>query len=173
MLARCKRAAVNLLVSASVLASALVPPPVCHTHEGGIDSSHRHGGLRYHSHSDNYSPSEATDHAFAATGPPRSLGGFDQHHHWKLLGFEFSMPCDDEDCDDDRQTELVLGRSVGGASVVSDGGNGPQGTHSIALPEPALEPVAILVSTFRKNRLTSSIPLCDSARLERSGVRLA
>jgi hypothetical protein len=171
MLARCKRAAVNLLVSASVLVSALVPPPVCHDHDGGSDSSHRHGSFGHHCHS--HSPSDPPDHAFAALESPEGLGSFDRHHHWKLLGIEFSTPCDDEDCEDDQQDQPLLVRSVGGASVVSHDGNGIQAPHLIASPEPALEPVANTVSTLRTNRFTSSIPLCDSARLERTGVRLA
>lgn len=160
---RFSRMAMSLLLIASMLSWGILPPPICHAHEGGEDEGHSHSAFaKPEDRGLNHELYERLQNSFA-------LG---VHHHWQLFGIEFSMPCDGEDCDEDEEIGPILIRFSGSTPANGFGGDNTQGTHLIAPQAHGLEPTVVTDSQLRPPQATSSIPLCDSARLERSGVLL-
>ena len=164
---------VSIFLSASVLAWTVVPPPVCHLHEGGAEASHDHSEFARQASGDDTRHCDAAYLRPDNVGDVTSLGMGDSatHHHWRFLGVEFYAPCDGDDCQNAEKSKPTLVRCNVNTATIGYGGC--QGTHLIASRVPGLESIVAVVSPFRSLRVISSIPLCDSARLERSGVRLA
>lgn len=180
------RSTVSLLVSASLLAFALAPPGVRHAHDvvdgdvskcdhgevsavSGVDH-HHHRGLASHSHSHGSHP--------ASRGNPQSMprpSGGVWHLHFAVLGFHFALS-DTSPPDDGEGTangELVFLHIARNSTPIpaDQSASAVWLLAAVAHASPG-EVVAPATETFRSPPVTS-IPLCDSARLERTGVRLA
>ena len=173
---RVRRKTLNLLLSALVLAWGIVPPGVLHTHAGGDDSTHRYSNaheVACHDSHDHDSDDEHHDHA---TLPDVSLlADSVVHLHWQFLGIEFSMPVPEQTAegDDDRGTlpsalAPVMNEAVPAIQLGSSLGRVFLG----AVCAPSTDVVRDLEPVPRPPNLVTSIPLCDSARFERSGVLL-
>ncbi len=171
---RFRQKTMNLLLSALVLAWGIVPPGVQHVHAGGSDPTHGHGERDEMAHDgshDHESDHEHHDHAMVTD--LSLLADYVLHLHWRLLGVEFSMPMPEKPVDDDEGTvppAVVRVMNEEGLTMQT----GPSfGRVMLAVTcTPSADVVQKLEAVPRLPNLVTSIPLCDSARLERSGVLL-
>lgn len=163
----------RFLLAAAMLVWGAVPPPVCHAHEGGVDSGHRHSGFAAH-HDIHHALPDPTHHgAMTLDASTLDGDGLVTHHHYQLLGLEFQLPCDGEDCDEDETSEPLLIGGTRGSSAISAGGDRFSGQHLCGSPQASVQCAVVAALPIHFPRVIASLPLCDSARLERTGVRLA
>ena len=171
-----RQKAMNLLLSALVLAWGFVPPGFEHAHAGGGDSDHQHDkchdvaldGSHHHDADDEH-------HEDAAEPDVAALMDYVLHSHWQLLGVEFSMPVPMEPADgDDEDTVPPAVLCVRNEILTATHAGLSFGRGLLAaVCAPSTDVVRNLEPIPRSPNLVTSIPLCDSARLERSGVLLA
>ena len=168
----------NYLLSLLVMAWGILPPALRHAHEGGDDASHRHAAQaaigephdgHHHPHANEHGHSQAGNDA------PALAKDWVVHAHWTLLGFEFSVPTPGsrDVPKDPRAAEAVLVRLVDDLPTMSLRGNYSLGLDSLTWREPTAPVVCPTLCPSRPSNPISSLPLCDSARFERSGVLLA
>jgi len=163
----------------AVLLWTTVPPAIVHSHNDGDDPAHRHEvRTPHHDHHHGHYPSDAADHAHAR---PAAVDRVESktlatHCHWQLLGFWFALPTSGERGDGEENRDLAklaivdLADGDGLASAPGSASAQAVGESSPAAP-PGFLPLAS--TPEGPQRQSSSTPLCDSARLERSGVLLA
>ena len=175
-----RKKTVNLLLSALVLAWGIAPPGMQHAHSGGNDNTHRHDTHQQDAHRNDACRETAAhtshDHERETVWDFSLPADFVLHLHWQLLGVEFSIPAPEEpaDNDDDRNTiPAAVVRVMN--EVVPTAQAGP--SFGRVLSADTCISSADLVSSLQPvprwaNQITS-LPLCDSARFERSGVLLA
>ncbi len=174
---RSRRKVLNLLLSALVLAWGMVPPGVQHAHAGGCDPAHRHDGCNEADHHGSHDHDSDDGHHEHATVPDVLLSADDVFHlHWQFFGMEFFMPVPEEPSDngDDKGAVLpAIIRAMNEEVLTTQAGP----SFGRVLPEVTCAPNADVVRNSepapRPSNLVTSIPLCDSARLERSGVLLS
>ena len=171
---RFRRKTMNLLLSALVLAWEIVPLGIQHAHEGGSNATHRHDSgheVAHHLHD-----SDDDHHEHANLPDVSRLGDSIVHLHWQFFGMAFSMPVPEQPTDggDDWGTiPLATVRTVN--EIVQTTQAGPSFGRMLlaATCMPNANVLWNLEPIPRPPNLITSIPLCDSARLERSGVLLA
>jgi hypothetical protein len=172
-----RQKAMNLLLSALVLAWGFVPPGFEHAHAGG-DSDHQHDQCREVSHHGSHHHDADDEHHEHAAEPEDTDGTllveFALHFHWQLLGVEFSMPVPTEpaDGDDGGPVPPVVVRVMSEIVPATQAGLAFGRALLAANCAPSADVVRNLEPIPRPPNLVTSIPLCDSARLERSGVLL-
>ena len=178
---RFSRVALSFLLSASVLAWGTMPPAIHHAHHGSSARDHCHDTVVVaakhdlnHGHHHNHDGSDHRHEDVDVTAPT-ALGDFVVHLHWMLCGLDFCMPAppEDEHDEDDGATRLALIRLIDELPTVSPRGYHSRGAPMIAPPVLGPHRVAVEVSPSHPPNRIASIPLCDSARFERSGVLLA
>ena len=172
---RSGRKILNLFLSALVLAWGTAPPASQHAHVGGKDPTHQHDGCQEVAHHGLHDHDSDGQHHQRAVVPDVSLvSDFVAHVHLRWLGMEFSLPLPDESADGDDEGTVppaivrVMDEIVPATQAGPSFGRPPLtviSAHGVDLV-PNLTPIP-------RPRQTASIPLCDSARLERSGVLLA
>jgi hypothetical protein len=173
------RITLNLLISTAVLVWTTMPPAIVHSHRDGDDPAHRHEvGTTHHDLHHHHDLAHASDHVHAR---PAALDFVESgtpavHCHWQLLGFWFALPFSGERNDGEDERGMAKVAIVDVAD--GDGLASPTGialAQAVCEPCPAASPGLVpLASTLQgPQRQMSSTPLCDSARLERSGVLLA
>lgn len=153
-----------------------MPVAIRHAHDGGGDKAHRHDAaaghdreLGHHHHHHGAEHHHEHEHVAAAA----VLADFVLHLHWNLLGLDFCVPASEEgEEEEDGAWRLALIRPVDGLPACV-GGPDSQGLPLVAAPVPGPPLVAAETSPAHPPNSVTSIPLCDSARLERSGVLLA
>lgn len=164
-------------MSALMLTWGTVSPATRHTHLGGSDTTHRHDDIRrdeLSQHSHDHGPGDwHGEHLCVDQGA--LLGDCVVHLHWKWLGIDFSLPVPQGPADgnDDGDTALpeivlVMDQTVPTAQVRPS-------FNRVLLPAVcSTSPAVVCRSTpiLSSAGFSTSIPLCDSARLERSGVLL-
>jgi len=179
MLDRLGRISLKLLLAAAVLAWTTVPPAIVHSHNDGDDPAHRHQVRGpHHDYCHGHDSSDAADHAHAR---PAALDCVESktlatHCHWQWLGFWFALPISGERGDGEENRDLAKVAIVDLAD--GDGlasATGSALAQAVCQPSPAAPPGFLPSASTPQGsqRSTSSTPLCDSARLERSGVLLA
>ena len=159
-----------------MLACGILPPQVCHAHDGEGDSSHGPQGFSKHnSHNHRHHRHDVRHQGWWISDATASLNASDSssHHHWKLFGLEFFIPCDGENCEDDGKDAPILVRFAGNAPAISHVGVRLHGEYPVASLKQGLDLGVAANSPLLSARSITSIPLCESARLVRSGVRLA
>ncbi len=173
------RSVLSLVLSAVVLTWGTIPPATQHAHTGGSDSAHRHDDCHEVSHHGSHDHHGDGEHHQHATVPKVSLlADYSLHLHWRLFGLEFSMPVPEEPADDtDGEGSIVpaIIRVMNEIKIVpvTQAGLSFGRVLSAAIRAPSADVVRSLEPIARPPNLLTSIPLCDSARLERSGVLLA
>jgi hypothetical protein len=173
-----------------------MPPAIRHAHHGGGDRDHGHDAVAKHDldhghhhdhegadhrHDDldhgHHHDHEGADHRHddADVTAPTLLGDFVVHLHWKLFGLDFCTPVrqEDEHDEDGGASKLALIWLVKELPTVISGGDHSQVAPLVAPPVPGPRLVVAKASPSHPPNPVTSIPLCDSARLERSGVLLA
>jgi len=157
---------VRLVLGAAVLLSSMIPPGVCHAHaEGDRPHRHDHSHHRRDEHGD-YGREKSHD------DDERAVTEAVPHIHINVFGFELTMPSSDREDQKGPHvvTELVLIASNNPAIV----GARAELLRSVSLLSPPLPNVHCPASDENYQLAVfsadSSIPLCDSARRERSGV---
>ena len=174
---RLGRKILSILLSALVLAWGMVPTGIQHAHVGGRDSTHRHdcrNEVAHHASHDH--DSHGGHHEHATVSDVSLLSDFVVHLHWLFLGVEFSTPVPEAPADGDDDRDTVPAAIIRVTSeIVPAAQAGPSfGRVLLAvIRTPGVGVVADLTQAPRPPNFTTSIPLCDSARLERSGVLLA
>jgi hypothetical protein len=155
---RCTR-----LIGVALLVSAGFSAGMRHAHPGGGGWNHRH---------------ERAPELLVASGaaPASSAGWFSTplHMHIFLLGFQFTLPADENSDDESAHSSdhpvvmrLVADDLDGSAARL------PVGIcHAVATPAPQadMNPTGA-VDMFCRLTPLSALPLCESARHERSGVQ--
>lgn len=169
----------SLLLSALMLAWGTVPAGVQHAHAGGDDSTHRPDDCRelahQHHHDSHHHHPHAKHHEHATASDVSLLTELIVHLHIRWLGFEFSLPVaeDPVDGDDSGSTvPLAIVRAIGEISSPTQGGPAVDRVLLAVIGTPNVDVVLDLTPVSRL-RLCTSIPLCESARFERSRVLLA
>ncbi|MFV2069875.1 MAG: hypothetical protein ACC645_23160 [Pirellulales bacterium] len=167
----------RLLLSVLVLAWEIVPPWVQHAHLGGSDVTHRHNGCdEVADHASHNHESDDEHHDHATVSDVSLLADDVLHLHWRLLGVEFTMPVREEPVEGNNDGNTVPPAIVRVMSeVVPATQAGPSFCQVLlaAVCMPSADVVWTRAPAPRSPNLVTSIPLCDSARLERSGVLLA
>ena len=162
----CFQRCVRLVLGAAVLLSSMIPPGVCHAHAEG-DRPHRHDHAHHHcdGHGDHAREVSHDNHE-------RAVSESVPHIHINVFGFELTLPSSDREGQKGPHvvTELVLIASNNPAIVRAPA----EWLRSVSILSPPLPHVPCPASD-ESSRLAvfsvdSSIPLCDSARRERSGV---
>ncbi len=177
---RVVRSLLHVMLSATVLASGIMPPGNRHAHEGGYDRGHRHDGRSA------TVPNQQRDwcvhcgqlcrDCLASTTSAAAFGNGASHLHFRFFGFHWALP---DSSDPVRQTNrgshgpLVYLRAMGYQGIA------PQ------LNLRADRLVVPLCQDYERSSMTavrSAVPspraitvnlLCDRARHERSGVQLS
>ena len=178
------QSATSMLLSALVLTAAVAPPAVRHVHSlaGGSRLQHEHSSHRHGPGHDRHSPDieSSGQHGELTTHlPPMNTAviacGVVWHLHLLLLGVEVTLPDRSSDNEDRRSQpgcefallrsgdELLLQQSSGSMSVVSAALQSLPSSQGDAAPLQVAAPHSPQVC---------SMPLCDRARHERSGVLL-
>ena len=169
--------AINLLLSALVLAWGVVPSGIQHAHAGGNDSTHRHGDCHEAAHHDSHDHDLDDDHHDHATLPDASLlADSVVHLHWQFLGIDFSMPAPEQPIDgnDDHGTiPPAIVRVANEIVLAAQAGPSSSRVFPAVICALSADVVRDVQPVPRPPNLVTSIPLCDSARFERSGVLLA
>ena len=177
----------NLLLSAMVLAWGIVLPGVQHVHAGGSDPAHGHDDCHevvdYNSHNHDSGDHEAGDHETDVEHHEHStaldvslLVDYVLHLHWELLGVEFSMPMPEapvESDDNGNTAPPAIVRVIGDIVPATPSSPSLGRVLLAAICTPSADVVWSLEPIPCPRNLVTSIPLCDSARFERSGVLLA
>ncbi len=164
----------SLLLSALVLSWGGVPSGVRHAHEGGGDSTHQHDDFHDAAHHDHDCDGTYREHRNVSD--VSLLADFVLHLHCQFLGMEFSMPASEEpgDNDDGEGTAVpAIVRAMNEEGLTTQAGLSFIRVLAAVTGTPNADVVLNLESAARPPNLVTSIPLCDSARLERSGVLLA
>lgn len=164
----------TLLISALVLTWGTVPPGVQHAHTGGNDSSHQHGDRHDEpSHASHCHGSNGSHDERAIVSGVSLLSDFVVHLHLQWLGIEFSMPVSERPDDGRDDPDIVPTAIVGSANRTLPAVPSFGRLLSVVIGMPSHDVVQDLALLSRGPDFTGSIPLCDSARFERSGVLLA
>jgi hypothetical protein len=175
---RLKITPLNYLLSSFVMAWGILPPALIHSHEGGGDTGHQHDEQTVavalvddHGHSHDGQSHELQAPVAADVS---LLGSLVSHLHWDFLGIDLSIPLPAEDQRGDRvgEQDQVLVRLTEEMPRLSHGVNLLLALQATIL-EAKLDCVATRAAPSLPPGLTASIPLCDAARFERSGVLLS
>jgi hypothetical protein len=158
--------AFRLSLAASVLASGTLNVRMCHAHPGG-DAPHQHAGRApAHHHHHNHVHDVITEVEQVAERP-----GANFHAHVSVLGFDLTLPIPTGSSEDDLHA-LFLQAAI---SVECTGCQTRDGGGAYFCPdlEPRadLRPVTPVLPQERPPVGHCGNFLCDTARLERSGVR--
>lgn len=89
------------------------------------------------------------------------------------MHFSPPAPEDGEHNEDDDASGLALVQLVDQVPALRPGNHGLRAVPPVAPPQRGLDLVAVTNLPSRPPNLISAIPLCEGARLERSGVLLA
>jgi len=174
-------------LAAVVLTWGMIPPGFEHSHAGGEDQSHCHNARtevasddahhhhHHHSHKHGHGPDGNHHHGDVEHNPPvASTVTFPTsdvaHLHFRLFGFDFSMPLSETTDEGEENTfpptivraakEYVPTVPPGPSLKLFDVATLLPLANTLGGPEPVPRPP----------NLVASLPLCDSARLERTGV---
>lgn len=174
----------SLLLSALVLVLGVVPPGVEHAHAGGENSSHQHDKCHetahndlHSSHSHDHHSSEKHHEHKTAPADKSRLADLVSHLHWQFFGIDFSMLIPEKpanNTDDEENLPPAVIRAM--EDVVPAIQAGPSFGRMLLAATCTLNVVDVVWSQEpvpRPSNLVTTIPLCDSARLERSGVLLS
>lgn len=163
-------------MSAALLTWGIAPPAIRHGHEGGGDRGHGHDAVVHHDPEHGHHDHDGGGHRHndADASSLAVLSDFVVHLHWDLFGLDFSIPMPENgEHGDDGDGEPAVVRFIDELPTMAPYIDSFAG-ESLATP-PDLGPDAVVVvcsPSHPPNRI-SSIPLCDTARFERSGVLLA
>lgn len=171
MRSRVLRTGLTLLLSATVFLGSVMPPAVQHAH-GGDHQIHDHKTTpAKHAHHQHSHPHQSESQSTIEEFPT-------WHRHVSFLGWDFHLPTSDSpncpspgsgDLGDQFETLVRLFDTnvvVGSAPSVDWVGMG----LPLVMDWPLIENEGA-ISRFGKQTL-ASLPLCDTARGERSGVQL-
>lgn len=168
----------NYVLSSLVMAWGMLPPALVHAHEGGDQAGHRHAApadqADEHSHRDGLQGCQHSHHDEGIRVSPE-LAGLVAHVHWEMFGVDVSWPVPDKGNHDrsGSDAEPVLVRLATEPLPVSVTSAAHNGLIVAAALQPALDVVRPASAPSRAPNLVAALPLCDSARLKRSGVLLA
>ncbi len=176
------RSVICLVLSAVVFTWGIVPPATQHTHVGGSDSTHRHDDCYEVAQHDCHDHESHEGHHECATVPQVSLpADYALHLHWRLLGIEFSIPMPHsplpgepaDDTDDAGAAAVpVIVRVMNEIVPATQAGPSFARVLLAAVRAPSVGVVWSAAPIARSPDIVTTIPLCESARLERSGVLL-
>ncbi|MBI1903704.1 MAG: hypothetical protein HYS13_21585 [Planctomycetia bacterium] len=183
------RLALGLPITAAMLVTGVIPPAVRHAHADGEkphDHStspvvHSHGHHRHvHHHHDHSARHHHRYHDDAMTATTVSVRGVTEHWHLRLFGWDLTLPVQDRENSqrhplDDGNRLAALVRLPQGDAVLASPTLVASMLHLDAMaPGEFLNADACngLRGSAHRPRLLASLPLCDAARHERSGVQL-
>lgn len=157
----------KLLLAAAVLVGSVMPPAIQHAHAGG-DKTHDHWANKQH-----------TPHRHSHHHGERNKVAEEQkaHRHLHLFGFDLHLPVNESPTTPGRGNqssgeELILVRLLDTDAAMTS----QQSVERLFVTVPSLatispETAGLTLQSDQRERSTSN-PLCDSARCERSGVLL-
>ena len=175
----------GFLLVAIMLPGRTIPPGLCHAHADG-DRPHRHDRPHHHAAAhaerhDGHSHDDADD--AHRPGSPRHSHDHDEctvteavpHVHVNFFGVDITLPISDRD---HRNNQEEQSHGLALVAVVSDSpavvGQSPISWKNFSLAPSALSNAIYCAADEHNHWVKSSeacsIPLCDSARRERSGV---
>jgi hypothetical protein len=167
---------VSFLLSAMLLISSIASLGVRHAHTEGDRPHSHHGDLRSdqhehdgHNHVEAACSNESVHHDRQSTC--ELLAGMVSHIHLTLFGYQLSLPAQHTPDEDEIPTDIsVVG--IFNESYTSPTSQHPSELFRVLSAIVALDDVARFDRVIAGFPHVTSQPLCDSARLERSGVRL-
>ena len=164
----------SFLLSSLVVAWGTCPPAMRHAHDGGNESNHRHVvAVGQHEHG-NPGPSERRQHE-AGADASAAMGECAVHLHWVLLGMHFSLPAspDTHDSDQVDSFDPVVVRLIHDLPTISRVEQRCVTAEFPVSEELIGSAVCLVPAPLSRPNPIASLPLCDRARFERSGVLLA
>ena len=171
------RKVLSVVLSALMLVWGTVPPGVQHAHAGGSAANHRHDNCHEVAQHGSHDHDLDDEHHEHATLPDVSrLAGYVLHLHWRLLGVEFSLPVPEAPVDGNGNEGTVPPAVVRMMNEIVPARQASPSFGRVlltAICAPSTDVVSNLEPIPRPPNLVTSMPLCDSARLQRSGVLLA
>ncbi|MHB0957237.1 MAG: hypothetical protein ACYC0X_24435 [Pirellulaceae bacterium] len=163
----------SFVLSSVVVAWGTCPPAMRHAHEGGEDTSHDHVAAVDHGEHGHAHPSEIPQQGAGGTATS-TMDECVVHLHWVLWGFHFSLPVSPDTGDPDQlasfDSEMV--RLVDDLPTFRQGEQRGVTADLPVSPELVARVVCLMPSPPRWINSIASLPLCDRARFERSGVLL-
>lgn len=180
------RRLMSLLLAVLLVASAIAPPTVGHTHEvaseGSIHHVHRGAAPSSRRESRSYGVHHRHvngQHVHAAHSQPRQAdmgraAWWHLHLHW--FGFQLTLPDPDFSPDDDEQCtdhKILVSATIQDSEFCHVNRSSWVTCCVWPVASLALESVAALQARWATRPPVLCAPLCDSARHERTGVLLA
>lgn len=167
----------SLLLSVLVLAWGTVPPGITHCHAGGGDAAHRHGNrqevVQEHSHPHHHGADGEHDEHRPKSDVSMLSNSIVHLHQW-WFGIEFSLPASDGPVDSDNNGDsepTAIARAMDEILLVTEADES-LGRATQAVARTSCLDIASDLKPMLRTWVTASFPLCDSARLERTGVLL-
>jgi hypothetical protein len=165
----------RLTLTLALMLNIVSPPAFAHAHPGG-DRAHDHQTVdsRPHSHShdgDHRHPHAADDHITHRN----QITGAIPHVHLSCFGLDFTLPIDSESdspLHDSIEWNVGLCGEVWQSCVTVRTAYSSSAAIPIAPFIYAVNLVKLNSRLSRGFRIACHIPLCDTARFERSGVQL-
>jgi hypothetical protein len=173
------RAPLSLLLVAAMLAWSFSPPLLQHAHEGGSEH-HHHADAACAPTADAHLRHHASHREQSRSVPvtPKAIAEETSHLHFEWLGFRLTLPDTESPANqgDDHRCKsklLFVQASRSSAPLVHSGSRLDASPLVLPLNAMAADMAATGPAVSGSLLPVVSLPLCDRARHERSGVQLS
>ena len=163
----------NVMLLAITSVWGTCSPAMRHAHEGGGSSHDSHPRVHHHSHHEHRDASKTrTACPWGHDDARANASDCAEHLHWVLLGFDLTLPVNQNGQDRERSSgsEPTIVRLVEEpvAVLVAAWQNSAADQAGVWACVPGAG--AVVSASLRWVNPIAALPLCDSARFERSGV---
>lgn len=148
-------------------------PAMRHAHEGGGSGQGPHAQVHHHSHQSHRDvPDPRTACPWGHDGARAIASDNEDHLHWVLLGFELTLPIDQsgQDPESSSGSEPTMVRLVEEPVAVLVAAWQSCGVDQAGVSAFVPGTGRVVSASLRWVNSIAALPLCDSARFERSGV---
>ena len=158
------RLGMHVLLSTAVLAASTTPLALRHCHAGGLEPHHHASHQHAHSHGPGHTHCHHDEPA-----APASISASACHLHLLWLGIEFSMPLGHGERGHEPHQHLLCRVVVCEHDCLKRGPDAPRAGILVAAAPQMPAPLAQQATVLCAAQFTFA-PLCDVARLARTGV---
>jgi hypothetical protein len=172
------------LLAVTLVVCGSMPPGMCHAHADG-DRPHRHDSGHHHAadfdhghaHYEMDHPDHHASHECSHEHKDAVITEAVPHVHMNFFGFDWTLPISEPNSSDGRGEDshelLFVAVAADQPASVRTVSHSPNDLSLLSFTHPSSAGIAIGEDQFSmKPTEACSIPLCDSARRERTGVLL-